>query len=79
MAQRNIQLQPVVEKELVKFMHLGGLRDESEAIQVAVREALERAAGASSERPDFRRWLGAALHAPASGRPRFRGDDALWR
>ncbi len=79
MGQRSIRIQPVVADDLVKFMHLRGIRNESEAVQVAVCEALERTAGASSEHPDFRSWLGTALQAPTSAHPRFQTDGALWK
>ena len=77
MSQLNIHLTPQFENMIALFMRKRGIATKSEAIRVALREALER-----SKRPktvDFLTWLGAAKKAPLASRPRFRSDADIWK
>ena len=77
MSQLNLHLTPEFERTLRRLMRKRGLTNKSEAIRIAVREALER-----SERgarvADFRSLLGSALVAPVNRHPRFASEDDLW-
>lgn len=77
MAQLNLHLTPEFERTLKRFMRLRGLRNKSEAIRTAVREAAERDRHAAPA--DFRAWLGAGRGAPLNPHPRFVTDDDLWQ
>jgi hypothetical protein len=74
----NIHMTPELERCLARLMRLRKIATKSEAVRLAVREAAERAARARSA-TDFRDWLGKGNEAPANPRPRFAGDDDLWR
>ena len=78
MAQINIHVQPGFAADLETLMTLRGLRTKSEAIRLAVREAVERLTRARSSASDFRSWKGEALKAGAHSAPRFQSDDDLW-
>lgn len=78
MTQLNIHMTPEFEKRLAQLMRLRGLKTKSEAVRVAVAEAVGRAIE-DSEAADFGAWRGAALRAPLNPRPRFQSDDDLWR
>lgn len=77
MPQLNVHLTARFERDLARLMRLRGLRSKSEAVRVAVAEALERAQGLGMH-ADFASWVGAAK-AGANPAPRFRSDDDLWR
>lgn len=77
MPQLNIHLTPELEEALSEYMKLRHVRTKSDAVRLAVQEAVER------ERrlrivPDFSRWLGLALQGPENPKQRFRSDDDLW-
>jgi len=77
MAQLNVHLTPEFEEALTEYMRLRHLRTRSDAVRLAVQEAVDR------ERrlrivPDFSRWLGMAKQVPENPNPRFRSDDDLW-
>lgn len=77
MQQLNIRLSAASEAELRELMRRRGLRSKSEAIRLAVAEALARTADAPA--PDFRSWIGLARRLPLNPSPRFASDDDLWR
>lgn len=76
MKQLNLNVTPEFERDLRRLMKLRNIARKSDAIRLAVREAVERlAAGAEC---DFRAWLGWGLKAPVRRRRRFRSEDQLW-
>lgn len=77
MAQLNVHLTSEFEQDLRRFKDLRGLPSKSEAVRVAVREALEREIR-QPPRVDFREWLGLASQAPLNPNPRFQSHDELW-
>lgn len=77
MSQLNIHLTEEFEKRLAQLMRLKGLKTKSEAIRLAVAEAVEREIQ-KSPTTDYRSWIGEALRAPVNPRPRFRNHDELW-
>ncbi len=78
MSQINLQVTPEFERDLRRFMKLRRLRNKSEAIRLAVKEALERSLGAARQ-VDYAQWLGAAKRAELNPNPRFHSHDDLWR
>jgi hypothetical protein len=77
MPQLKIQLTPEFQQALDCFMRARRLTSESEAVGLALCEALEREPrGARTS--DFRDWIGIGLQAPENPEPRFRSDDDLW-
>jgi hypothetical protein len=77
MPQLKIQLTPEIQRVLDRFMKERGLTSESEAVGLAVREALEREPQ-KARTVDFRDWIGTGRKAPENPNPRFRSDDDLW-
>ena len=77
MTQLNLHVSPEFEADLARFRDLRGIRSKSEAVRIAVREALEREL-ATSATVDFHDWIGLAAAAPQNPRPRFRTEDDLW-
>ncbi|HEX4965776.1 MAG TPA: hypothetical protein VF173_33510 [Thermoanaerobaculia bacterium] len=77
MPQLNIHLTPEFEEALSEYMKLRRVRTKSDAVRLAVREAVEREHRLRIV-PDFSRWLGMAKRAPENPTPRFRSDDDLW-
>lgn len=77
MPQLNLHLTPEFEEALGEFMRLRHVRTKSDAIRLAIQEAVERE-HRRSKAPDFSRWLGMALRVPGNPNPRFRSDDDLW-
>jgi len=77
MRQLSIHASPDFEDALDRFRRLRKLPSKSEAVRVAVLEALERE---ERRRPavDYGEWLGQALAAPTNPRPRFSSHDELW-
>ncbi len=77
MGQLNMQMTPAFEKALQRFMKVRGVKTKSEAIRIAVEDAL-----ASSTRrlqaANFHEWVGLGRSAPENPRPRFPDDRALW-
>jgi Arc/MetJ-type ribon-helix-helix transcriptional regulator len=78
MGQMNLNVTPDFERQLSRLMRLRRLPSKSEAIRVAVREAVERETRAGRE-TRFSAWLGLAKQGRANPRPRFAGHDDLWR
>ncbi len=76
MSQLNIHITPAFEQTLEKFMRIRKIRTRSDAIRIAVAEALERTM--PSRAPDFSNWLGCANVAPLNPAPRFGSEDDLW-
>lgn len=77
MPQLNIHLTPDFEAALSEYMRLRRVRTKSDAVRLAVQEAVEREHHRRIV-PDFSRWLGMAKQAPENLNPRFRSDDDLW-
>lgn len=77
MAQLNLHVTAEFQEKLQKFRKLRGLPSKSEAVRVAVGEALEREE--QRTRPtDFRQWIGLGNRSPKNPSPRFTSDDDLW-
>lgn len=76
MRQLNLNVTPEFESDLRRFMKVKGIRQKSEAVRLAVREAARREAAPQDY--DYRGWLGMGLKAPLNPKPRFRGEDDLW-
>ncbi len=76
MRQLNLNVTPDFERDLRRFMRQRNIARKSEAIRMALREVVDRAAGAKEY--DFRAWLGMGLKAPLRRKPRFRSEDDLW-
>lgn len=76
MQQLNVRLSAAARAELLELMRRRGLRSKSEAIRLAVAEALARTAEAPA--PDFQSWIGLARRLPLNPTPRFASDDDLW-
>lgn len=78
MTQLNIHLQPAFEDDLAKFMRLRGIPTQSEAIRVAIHEAVQALMRARRSKTDFREWVGWARKSAPNPNPRFQSDDHLW-
>jgi hypothetical protein len=78
MSQLNIHLTPNFEKDLNKFMKLRHIDTKSEAIRVAIKEGIMRAA-AHTKSVDFTSWLGLATEVPTNKKAKFSSDDDLWK
>ena len=76
MSQVNIQLPPDLEEALNLLMKARGLSTATDAVRLAIQEALAREARAS--RSDFREWIGIGCGAPQNSSPRFSSDNDLW-
>jgi Arc/MetJ family transcription regulator len=77
MKQMNLNLTAAFERDLARYMRRRGLKQKSEAVRVAVREALERLE-AEGQATDFRVWLGFGLRAEERAPRRFASEDDLW-
>lgn len=77
MGQINRHTNEVFERDLSRFMALRGIRNKSEAISVAVHEAVENTL-AKVNKPHFKAWFGAGLGSGFNPNPRFKSDDDLW-
>lgn len=77
MSQLNIHLTPDFEKKLSEYMRIRGIRTKSDAVRLAVQEAVEREQHLRKT-PDFSRWIGLGRQAAENPNPRFRSDDDLW-
>lgn len=73
MPQLNMHVTPEFEADLQEFMKRRGLRAKSEAIRVAVKEALQ-----VKEKVDYSKWLGLGNRGPTNPNPRFESDDDIW-
>ncbi len=78
MSQLNIHMTPEFEDALSEYMKLKRVRTKSDAVRLAVHEAVERERRLKVV-PDFSRWVGLARSVPENPRPRFRSDDDLWK
>jgi phosphopantetheinyl transferase (holo-ACP synthase) len=76
MRQLNLNVTEEFERDLRRYMRQKGITKQSEAIRMALREAVAKATAVS--RSDFRSWLGLGLKAPLNSKPRFRNEDELW-
>jgi len=76
MKQLNVNVTPEFERDLRQFMRQRQLSRKTDAIRLAMREAVSR--GKGSEEEDFRAWLGLGLKVPLRKNPRFRSEDELW-
>jgi len=76
MPQLNIHLTPEFEEALSEYMRLKRVKTKSDAVRLAVQEAVEREKRLRIV-PDFSQWIGLALQAPLNPHPRFRSDDDL--
>lgn len=77
MAQMNVNVTVQFARDLKAFMRARGLKQKSEALRLALREAVERL-GTPGRTPDFKAWVGLANQAPRNRAPRFRSEDELW-
>jgi Arc/MetJ-type ribon-helix-helix transcriptional regulator len=75
MRQLNLNVTEDFVRDLQRLMKRKGIKNKSEAIRLAVREAAAFAAAPAS---DYRAWLGMGLKVPLNPKPRFRGEDDLW-
>jgi len=73
--QLNLNVTPEFDKDLRLYMQRRGIKRKSEAIRMALREAVARENAAGC---DFRAWLGLGLKAPFRSKPRFQSEDELW-
>ena len=78
MAQLNMHLTPAFERMLAQLMKVRRIKTKSEAIRLAVEEALDRAARSRKVPPSFDEWIGLAKRAPLNPTPRFATDRDLW-
>ena len=58
-------------------MRLRRIRTKSDAVRLAVIEAVEREKRVRRA-PDFSTWVGLGRRVPENPNPRFRTDDDLW-
>jgi hypothetical protein len=77
MSQLNVHLTPEFEQVLAEYMRLRGIRTKSDAVRLALQEAVEREKRLHRV-PDFTRWLGLGKQSPENPNPRFHSDDDLW-
>lgn len=77
MPQLNLHLSPEFEQALAEFMRRRQIRTKSDAVRVAVQEAVERERRAYLV-PDFSQWIGLGKQAPENPHPKFRSDSDLW-
>ncbi len=78
MAQMNLNVTPEFERVLQRFMRLRKLTSKSEAVRLAVSEAVERENRGRAHAP-FSSWLGAGNRAQPNPHPRFANEDDLWK
>jgi Arc/MetJ-type ribon-helix-helix transcriptional regulator len=78
MGQMNLNVSPDFERQLARLMRLRQLTSKSEAIRVAVREAVERE-NRGGRGIEYSAWLGLAKQGRANPKPRFASHDDLWR
>lgn len=77
MSQLNIHVTVSFEKDLNKFMKLRHINTKSEAIRLAIKEGIQRAA-AHVACANFTDWLGLATQVPTNKKAKFSSDDDLW-
>lgn len=74
--QLNLHMTPEFERDLDRLRKLRGLRTKSEAIRVAVAEAVRGATVQPATR--FSSWVGLASTGTPNPHPRFRDHTELW-
>jgi hypothetical protein len=72
----NLNVTPEFEQDLRLYMKRKRISKKSDALRLALREAVTRLGKGSGT--DFRTWLGAALKAPLNRKPKFGSEDELW-
>ncbi|MGH8532815.1 MAG: ribbon-helix-helix domain-containing protein [Gammaproteobacteria bacterium] len=77
MARLNIDLDPEFQENLEKLMRLRGIDSKSEAVRVAVKEAVARETG-QKPKTNWRAMLGWANQFPENPNPRFKSHGELW-
>jgi hypothetical protein len=77
MPQLNIHLTPEFEKALTEYMRLRRVKTKSDAVRLAVLEAVDRERR-QQPAPHFLQWLGLGRQARENPTPRFRSDADLW-
>ena len=77
MGQLNMHVTADFDRALTELMRRRRIRTKSEAIRLAVHEAVARSRGEAPQ-VDFTEWIGAGLAAPQNPDPRFPSDDDLW-
>lgn len=77
MAQLKIHLTPEFEEALAEYMRFRGLKTKSDAIRLAIQDAvaIERRRRSA---PDFSKWLGLGCQGAENPTRRFYSDDDLW-
>jgi Arc/MetJ-type ribon-helix-helix transcriptional regulator len=78
MKQLNIHITPELEKNIKLLMEKRQLSNKSEAIRLAVREAVNRIIAADIPQQNFYEWLGIGSKTPVNSNPKFKSDDDLW-
>jgi hypothetical protein len=76
MSQINLNITEEFEKDLETYMKKCGLKNKSEAIRLAVKEAAKLMN--QSKQTDFLSWVGSGLKAPTKRSPKFKSEDDLW-
>lgn len=76
MPQLNMHVTPEFEADLQEFMKRRGLKAKSEAIRVAVKEALKDKEKVVFK--DYKSLLGLGNKGEPNPNPRFKSDDDLW-
>lgn len=76
MPQLNLQVTPDFENNLRKLMKRRGFKTKSEAVSVAVQEAIERE---TQQTINVDKLVGLALQTPLNPHPKFNSDNALWK
>lgn len=76
MSQLNIEVSPDFWEKLKKFMDLRGIANRSDAVRLAVEEALEK----TNEKPkvSWKQLLGAGLVGELQPRDQWMTEDKLW-
>jgi metal-responsive CopG/Arc/MetJ family transcriptional regulator len=74
--QLNINMTPELERALRRLMRERKIATKSEAIRIAVFEAVE---ARRAKVPNFQALRGVGLRAPVQTRRRFSDEDALWK
>lgn len=72
--QLNLHMTPDFERDLDRLRALRGIKTKSEAIRLAVAEAVVRGTGS---RTHFESWIGLAAAEPKV-RPRFQDHGEVW-
>ncbi len=79
MSQMNLNVTPEFQRDLEDYMKRKGIRQKSEAIRLALREALERLNPGRKQASPWDRLFGFGLKfGPLNPKPRFKNDDDLW-